>query len=110
MCIRDRPHIVCIDTERCPYGVPGDRLWVREPWRTVEQYDHLPPRDVPRTAPIVYSDAGAPWDGISGRYRHARFMPRWASRILLEIISVRAERVQIISEADARAEGVTPLQ
>ncbi|MBK8200408.1 MAG: hypothetical protein IPK75_18830 [Acidobacteria bacterium] len=77
--------------ERCPYGKPGDRLWVREAWRAPSLFDHLPPRDIP---PATYS-----------RYRHARFMPRWASRIDLEVTEVRAQRLQEISEEDAIAEG-----
>jgi hypothetical protein len=92
----------------CPYGVPGDRLWGREAWRTLEKFDCLPPRDVPRTAPIWYeADGKAPPE--FGRYRHGRFMMRWMSRILRVVESIGVERLQDISEADAMAEGVEPL-
>lgn len=87
----------------CPYGQPGDRLWVREPWKTESIFDHLPPRDLPRDADIYYLADGIPPG--AGRYRHARFMPRWVSRIMLEVVSVRVERLQEISEGDAIAEG-----
>lgn len=94
----------------CPYGVPGDRLAVREAWRTGVVFDHEPPRNIPDCAPVRYEateDALQPGQGQWGRYRHARFMPRWASRILLEVTEVRVERLQDISEEDAIAEGVT---
>ena len=86
----------------CPYGQPGDRLWVREAWTTHACFDHFPPRDL-TTRSIHYL---ADDECRTGRYRHARFMPRWASRILLEVVSVRVERLNDISEADAVAEGI----
>lgn len=88
------------------YGISGDRLWVREAWRVARIYNDRPPRDVPSGASIWYESEGdAPYYFDDGRYRHARFMPRWASRILLEITDVRVERVQEITRADAIAEG-----
>jgi hypothetical protein len=88
---------------RCPYGAPGDLLWVREAWRAPSQYDDWPPSRIPPSVEAQYiADARAPW--IS-RYRHARFMPRWASRITLEVESVRVERLQDITQKDAIAEG-----
>ena len=90
---------------RCPYGAPGDLLWVREAWRAWSQYDDLPPSRIPPGVDVQYiADARTPW--IS-RYRSPRFMPRWASRITLRITDVRVERLQDISEDDARAEGAT---
>ena len=88
---------------RSPYGTPGDLLWVREAWRAPSQYDDLPPSRLPPGVDVQYiADASAPW---ASRYRSPRFMPRWASRITLRITDVRAERLQNISEDDARAEG-----
>ena len=88
---------------RCPYGAPGDTLWVREAWRAWSQYDDLPPSRLPLGVDVQYTaDASAPW---ASRYRSPRFMPRWASRITLRIEDVRVERLQDISEDDARAEG-----
>lgn len=90
----------------CPYGQPGDRLWVREAWRTVAESDAMPPRDLTPAHRIWY-EADEPHQPGFGKLRHGMFMPRWASRILLEVTSVRVERLQDISEADALAEGVT---
>jgi hypothetical protein len=91
----------------CPYGAPGDLLWVREAWRAWSQYDDWPPSRLPPGVDVQYiADAGAPW---ASRYRSPRFMPRWASRLTLEVKSVHVERLQDISEDDARAEGCEPV-
>lgn len=93
----------------CPFGAPGDRLWVREAWRTVESLDELSPAQLLESVPVHY-EADRAVRGVfrepTGRYRHARFMPRWASRIMLEVVSVRVERLHEITEDDARREGV----
>jgi hypothetical protein len=89
----------------CPYGRPGDLLYVKEAWQAWKEFDALPPSEIPRHAleRVNYLEDGNKWDA---RYRHARFMPRWASRIDLELLSVRVERLQDISEEDAIAEGI----
>lgn len=86
---------------RCPYGVPGDRLWVRETWLQADR----PLRDDGRGGIIVYR-AAYPNDQVPLRWRSSIHMPRWASRITLEITGVRVEWLQDISEADAMAEGI----
>ena len=110
---------------RCPSGVPGDTLWVREAWRLPVDLDPYSGKAVGEMAteagydtpwaPLEYEADGAVRSAADwnlwptqerGRYRHARFMPRWASRITLSVTDVRVERVQDISEEDARAEGV----
>lgn len=105
----------------CPYGVPGDRLWVRESaWFDRAQVDGVdgircffPGREVrfstgqAGTAPFVCS-AEMLDINTSLRKRPSIHMPRWASRITLEITAVRVERLQDISEADAMAEGAPP--
>lgn len=85
----------------CPYGQPGDRLWVREAFRN-RRVDNSPGGVVYRadhpgesTVPGSY---GRPW-------KPSIHMPRWASRITLEIVSVRVERLQSIKSKDAEAEG-----
>ena len=94
---------------RCPYGQPGDRLWVREHWRAPQSVDHLPPRSISDSeARRFIADEVVGPDAGFGKARRAFHMPRWASRITLEITGVRVERLQDISEADALAEGVTP--
>lgn len=95
----------------CPYGQPGDRLWVREHWRTYASLDDIPPRAIAPGAGVQYEASGSNVIGAEslhgmGKFRPGMFMPRWASRILLEITAVRVERLQDISEADARAEGI----
>jgi len=104
---------------RCPYGQPGDRLWVRETWQLVREQGYNGPEtwieEWPRGKPIPKSwpegwwlDFRADKDPLGSSWRPSIFMPRWASRITLEVVSVRVERVQAISEGDAKAEGVTP--
>ena len=86
----------------CPYGQPGDRLYVRETWAAPHAYGHLPPRLIPQDARIHYA---ATEDRGGLLWRPSIHMPRWASRITLEITSVRVERLQEISIEDAKAEG-----
>jgi hypothetical protein len=88
-----------------PYWEPGDRLWVREVWRTVAEADALPPRDL-TPAHRLWFEADAPHQLGFGKLRPSMFMPRWASRITLEVTEVRVERLQDISTADAWAEGM----
>ncbi len=88
----------------------GDRLYVREAWRTGGQHDHIAPRDLPQewAGPIGYVADEAP-NTISrtGRFRQGMHMPRWASRLTLIVTKVGVQRLQEISEADAMAEGCT---
>lgn len=100
----------------CPYGQPGDLIWVREAWRTTESIDHCAPRNIVSGACIQYECGGTNLVGDNcdhlfgaGRYRSSIFMPRWASRITLSITDVRVERLWDISEADAVAEGVASV-
>jgi hypothetical protein len=95
----------------CPYGQPGDRLWVRETWRTDATLDGRAPSDFAGW-PVKYEadgavlGHGAHFGNTDGKTRVSIHMPRWASRILLEIVSVRVERLNDCSAADARAEGL----
>lgn len=90
-----------------PYGTPGDRLWVREAWRSGKLTDRFPPREM-TPHPVWYDADGAAPAATNGKPRPGMFMPRWASRITLDLTGVRVERLQDISEADALAEG-SPL-
>lgn len=100
----------------CPYGHPGDRLWVRETWQKIyeRQSDKQRFTEPPSAHNLhLYKTwieyAATPRDGQEPpRWRPSIFMPRSASRITLEIVNVRLERVQDIGEQDAKAEGVTP--
>jgi len=104
----DRYHIF-----PCPYGIPSDKLWVRETffyeWPTED-----PPEDM-RDCRIVYraTEPGyiaefREFDPETYRWSPSIHMSKWASRITLEIKGVRVERVQDIAEEDAKAEGVSP--
>ena len=117
----------------CPYGIERSRLWVRETWRLLlvngvlggraefatiqfkekfgvldyrkdwrEHYRKLLDREAPLSANGV-GDMYGPW-------HPSIYMPRWASRITLEITDVRVERVQEISEEDAIAEGIEQVE
>lgn len=93
-----------------PYA-PGDRLWVRECWRTASAYDDLSPSQMGGEEPIRY-EADQAWQTwgwgrphSTGRHRAARHMPRWASRLTLIVTEVRVQRLQEISRGDAMEEG-----
>lgn len=102
------PRLVAV----CPFGAPGDRLWVREtfkdwalsgagePWRIQYRADggHV---DLP-------SCPDDEWLSCPNQWRPSVHMPRWASRLTLQVISVRVERLRDITEEDARAEGLPP--
>lgn len=97
---------------RCPYGAPGDRLWVRETWAgRVDLDPDSDPAKRKHYAMYRSDEAGSPtdpdnWHDFGGKWRPSIYMPRWASRITLEVTAVRVERLQTITEDDARAEGV----
>lgn len=93
-----------IASQFCPYGQPGDRLWVRECWthNKVVPIEHRPPGDYIYRADL--NEAGVTrW---AATWKPSIHMPRWASRLTLEITGVRVERLQEINETDAAAEGV----
>ena len=109
---RDDGHI---DMGRCPYGQPGDGLWVKETFAIVPRTAYRRSEGVQQTLrPDDDHDAAiyrAGWDRSNGgfRWRPSIHMPRWASRITLEITGVRVERLQDISPSDAIAEGLKGL-
>lgn len=105
-----------IGTHTSPHGQPGDFLWVKEPWAVDKGYDGVKPSELPtqhstglsaRIRMFRPSDTKRPdWVGQS---RSPRFMPRWCACLFLEVVSVRVERVQVISPTDAAAEGIACL-
>lgn len=105
------------DRWKCPYGVPGDRLWVRETWSPdhVAFYPHFP---------VVYRSEGIPgeWEIVAGkvhspeggadfpfRWRSSTQMPRRFSRNDIEVVSVRVERESAITIEDEIAMGKIPV-
>jgi len=115
---------------KCPYGQPGDRLWVRESfWHAGDWVATYPEDDTGSwsgTRRVHYRADGEPPNEPNHHYpnglkngsfsaavpaklwraRPSIHMPRWASRILLEITAVRVERLQDITEDQAKAEGI----
>jgi len=102
----------------CPYGAPGDRLWVKETWCAGAWFNPLTPTQIgldsgytrERVALKYLADDArrGPWreHDVEGKTRAPIHMPRWASRITLQVTDVRVQRVQTITDDDARAEGV----
>lgn len=100
---------------RCPYGAPGDRLWVKETWRPFSAtqdwdldivYREGGDRRTIKDGDFGERDWNMPKAAATGHVSPL-FMPRWASRLTLEITEVRAERLQDISYDDCAAEGTT---
>jgi len=79
----------------------GDRLWVRETWQSLSQYD----RATGRGADLRYAASFRPGPGF--KWRVSIHMPRWASRLTLTVTDVRVQRLQEITAEDAQAEGAT---
>jgi len=93
-------------------GKTGDRVWVRETWACSQDYDG-------QSVSGVICESDAIWyrasideltttgiESAHGQWRPSIFLPRWASRITLDVLAVREEPLQAITEEDARAEGV----
>ncbi|MDO9053819.1 MAG: hypothetical protein Q8K43_10455 [Sulfurimicrobium sp.] len=89
---KDNKHLIVL---KSPFGKTGDQLWVRETWARHPDYSN---NAVYRADPECKYDVD--------KWTPSIHMPRWASRIQLEITGVRVERLQDISEADALSEGV----
>ncbi len=91
-----------------PYGVAGDRLWVRETWRTSSNHEACDAAGMGHRhmGPCYEFAADLP---PSKGWRPSIFMPRGVSRIALEVTQIRVQRLQSISEEDAEAEGVEAM-
>lgn len=95
---------------KCPYGSPGDRLWVRENFWMPPFISELMLREGADTWPeyVYCADPDGydeQWKEWGWKKKPSIHMPRWASRLTLEITGVRVERMQEISEEDAIKEG-----
>lgn len=95
---------------KCPYGQPGDPLYVKQPWLAITQDGNRAVDDWRKASRFIGRYTDGPdvrevyWPPT--RWRNARFMPKVAARIWLRVTNVRVERVQDISEADTKSEGV----
>ena len=104
----------------CPYGQAGERLWVRETWYCddyrLQSGPYLKPEEMDveearQSGMLAYAaDGTTPYEADQPVWKPSIHMPRWASRILLEIVSVRVERLKECSEVDAIAEGATHIR
>lgn len=95
----------------CPFGGVGDRLWVKETFQKLYDPDGKCANRFEATTPptghhVIYRATDKRPEGGNWSWRPSIFMPRWASRITLEIVDIGVERLQRISEADAEAEGM----
>lgn len=112
--VREPQHVI---DRICPYGQPGDRLWVRETFQGPMWFGDDKPVNS-HTQKYCYYKAdgdGAPEymdadDNLVCRWKPSIHMPRWASRITLEITGVRVERLRDISDDDSLAEGIYPTK
>jgi len=111
---RPAKYLCGVHTVRCPYGAPGDRLWVRETWRGVSCIHYRADGAIvhggrmggePTDPRVVSTWEPTPEDLEGFRWLPSIHMPRWASRITLEITDVRVQRLKDISYDDVLAEG-----
>lgn len=106
-----------------PLGQIGDRLWVRETWGSADHYYQDHENDAPSVVAYAADQSAiqfhaktprpipswdiAQWNWDQMKWKPSIFMPRWASRITLEVVDVRVERLRDITNDDARLEGVS---
>lgn len=98
------------DFTNCPYGQPGNQLWVRENW-AINDFRYM--EKIPKSKPLDMEDDAVVYAATEDdteiqneiSWRPSIHMPRWASRIQLEITNMRVQRLQLISRGDAMAEG-----
>ena len=105
ICDLTGPGWCSVDEVHCPYGQTGDHLWVRETFAHIYRDNTRP--DDRRSDDVAYrADHPGLYEYAYGTWKPSIHMPRWASRITLEVTNVRVERLQEISYEDAIAEGI----
>lgn len=106
-----------VGTVRCPWGVPGHHLWVRETHAFLDLatgYEssvaikklHSPKKHL---SPVYKAHLSDFEESLISKWRPSLHMPRWAARTFLELTDIRIERLWAITEEDAKAEGVVPF-
>lgn len=102
------------DSIECPYGQPGDQLWVRETWALTGGFADVIASeldgDTMSDENIKYRADQDSYDDVVQSWRPSVHMQKWASRINLEITNVRIECLQDISDDDARSEGISKFE
>ncbi|HUU40541.1 MAG TPA: hypothetical protein VMW42_06360, partial [Desulfatiglandales bacterium] len=116
--------LIAVQHHKCPYGQPGDRLWVRETWYCdhyeVQRGPYLQPKDLKEPealkefmyyratdlAPNGQCNTGFSGETMDCPWKPSIHMPRWASRITLEVVKVRVERLWEITPMDCISEGI----
>lgn len=95
----------------CPYGQPGDFLWVRERWATIRDFEEVNyPGGGMDVVPVTRAIFEADDPCRSVKWNQSVHMPRWASRFTLQIREVRLERLQAITEEGALLEGIDSVE
>lgn len=91
---------------KCPYGQVGDRLWIRETWHGIRNTYTVRKKinDLSYKADEGYKCGE--YGNLKGKWKPSIYMPRWASRITLDITKIRVERLQEISQQDIETEGI----
>ncbi len=92
---------------RCPYGQVGDRLWVREIFQDGYAIGGCKDNDINKTINVIYKVTEKS-DVRDLKWKSSIYMPRWASRVTLEITDIRVERLRDMTTEGAIAEGMTP--
>lgn len=89
----------------------GQTLYIKEAWKTLDIYDGLKPRELPRDAPIYFAFklGESEWLGL-GKWRSPMFLMEWMARYFIQITDVRPERLQDITEEDALKEGIASFK
>ncbi len=96
--------------ENCPFGVVGDLLWVRETWRQFDASNECGCSEAPCSCPFDGSPLYfATHDDGESKWKPSIHMPRWANRLTLLITDVRIERVQDITDEQAKKEGMIAI-
>jgi hypothetical protein len=113
LCDKPDDYTIAMALRHCPYGLPGDRLWVKETWTSCcwnERDKRIERVCYGADGAFINCEPASDWNrpkaSLGSGWVTPLFMPRWASRLTLELLDVRVERLQEISFEDVLAEGI----